>query len=47
MMVVELPSCAVAGERLLAQMPDGGYVAFDVPHVLPAGRRVAIRVREA
>lgn len=29
-----------------AQMPDGGYVAFDVPPELPAGRRVAIRRRE-
>lgn len=88
--VVELPSGVVAGERLLAQvrpqgpatllgspapphadpprcrraaaqvpgshvcargpwraqMPDGGYVAFDVPPELPAGRRVAIRRRE-
>ena len=29
-----------------AQMPGGGYVAFDVPPELPASRRVAIRRRE-
>lgn len=41
--VLALPDDVEAGERLIAQTPDGSYVAFDVPWPLPPSRKVALR----
>ena len=47
--VIELPADAAPGERLLAQLPSGRYVAFDVPVAAPpkAKRRAEVAGRAA
>ena len=41
---IRLPPDAHVGERLLGRLPDGEFVAFKVPAVLPRSRRIRIRV---
>ena len=40
---IQLPPDAKPGERLLGRLPNGDFVAFKVPAVIPRRRRIRVR----